>query len=124
MSNVMLLLALWAGAKTDEAAVAALPQQFADGLAARNGGQAVAPYWDSTELVSIWPDQAGETTGIEAQRKKIARDLSATREIKLTFRNIHVVVAGDIAWGEARWDEHAVADSGKTADFKNGRYSF
>ena len=124
MCNALVLFALLAGAKADEGQVARLPQQFADGIAARSGAKAAEPYWDSPELVSIWPDQHGETTGIAAQRAKIAADLASTREIKLAFRNVHVVVAGDIAWGEARWDEHAVADSGKTADFHNGRYSF
>jgi uncharacterized protein (TIGR02246 family) len=124
MANILVLLSLLANAKADEAAVAKLPQQFADGYAARNGTQAASVFWDSPELVSIWPDKPSETTGIEAQRAKIQKDIASTREIKLTFHHVHVTVAGDIAWGEARWDEHVVSDSGKTADFHDGRYSF
>ena len=124
MHNMLVLLALLANSKADEAAVAKLPQQFADGYAARNGAQAASVFWDSPELVSIWPDKPSESTGIEAQRAKIQKDIASSREIKLTFRNVHVTVAGDVAWGEARWDYHVVADSGKTTDFCDGRYSY
>src|SRR5262249_48022369 len=120
----LLLFTFWGTPQADAAAVARLPQQFADGLAARSGAKAAEPYWDSTELVSIWPDQHGETTGIEAQRAKIAADLASTRELKLTFRTGPAAAAGHPAWGEARGEDPAVTDSGKTADFKNGRSSF
>src|SRR5579884_4078518 len=123
MATLLISLLFLAGEKGDEAAVAHLPQAFADGLAAHDAGKALEPYWDSPQLVSIWPEKGRETTGIEAQRKKILEDLAATREIRVTIRNVHVTVAGDVGWGEARWDEHILTPNGKAIDFTDGRYT-